>query len=273
MTDSTAIFRILVPSDYSQVCRQALQACASFDWGRPVEVFVLTVQDPMQPRVIAQKDQDQLSACFAGFPADAKIILLEAQGRFVNTVLKVVASKQIDLIVVGTRGARGWEGVFVGSHAEKIVRVSPVPVLAIGQRPHLDGLHTIVVPVDIDRNPDELRDCLAILSGFFNARFHLLYVKTDQTRGQQATVDLLSECKRKLGLPHCVSSVVNAEDIANGVIAYAGQIGADLIAIPTMTNPDPAHMFRPSIAADVVNHAQIPVFTCPLGYRQLLIPY
>lgn len=273
MTGSTVIFRILVPSDCSQVCRQALQACANFDWRRPVEVFVLTVQDPMRPQVIAHKDQEQLSACFAGFPADAKIILLEAQGRFVNTVLEVVASKQIDLIVVGTRGARGWEGVFVGSHAEKIVRVSPVPVLAIGQRPHLEGLRTIVVPVDIDRNPDELRDCLAILSGFFNARFHLLHVKTNHTRSQQATVDLLAEYNRKLGLARCVSAVVNAEDVAKGIIGYAGQIGADMIAILTMTNPDPAHMFRPSIAADVVNHAPIPVFTCPLGQRQQLLSH
>lgn len=158
MNDSTVIFRILVPCDYSKVCRQALQACAAFDWGRPVEIFVLTVRDPMQADGSFLKGQDPPAELFAAFPADAKIILLEAQGRFVTAVLDVVASKHIDLIVVGTRGSRGWDGAFVGSHAEKIVRVSPVPVLAIGQRLQLSRLRAIVVPVDIDHDPDELRE-------------------------------------------------------------------------------------------------------------------
>ncbi len=268
MTDSTHIFRILVPCDYSPACRQALEACATFDWRMPVEVFVLTVEDPMQASSEGLKADRLLGEWLAAFLPDIKVRKLQAKGRFVTAVLEAVSVQGIDLVLVGTRGARGWDGVFVGSHAEKIVRVSPVPVVTFHQQPHFGGLKNIVVPIDIDRDPAALRSCLAKLSGLFEGRFHLLYVKTDQTRDEQAAVESLAECGRKLGLAHCIKSVIHAEEVAEGILRYADLEGADLIAIGTLGDPDPAHMFRPSVAADIVNHAKIPVFTCQPCHQQ-----
>lgn len=51
MKNSAAAFRILVPRDYPQACRQALEACARFDWRMPLEVFILVVEDPMQAAI------------------------------------------------------------------------------------------------------------------------------------------------------------------------------------------------------------------------------
>jgi hypothetical protein len=49
------------------------------------------------------------------------------------------------------------------------------------------------------------------------------------------------------------------------------EFGADLIAIGTYGNPEPSHMYRPSVTADIVNHANLPVLTLPLGYGKLFI--
>jgi nucleotide-binding universal stress UspA family protein len=234
-----------------------------------VEIFVLAVEDPMQASSDRLKADQLLGEWLAVFLPDTKVRKLQAKGRFVTAVLEAVSMQGIDLILVGTRGARGWDGVFVGSHAEKIVRVSPVPVLTFHQRPRLTGLKNIVVPIDIDSDPAGLRSCLAKLSGLFEGRFHLLYVKTDDVRDEQTTVESLAECGRKLGLAHCINSVVHAEEVAEGILRYADLEGADLIAMGTLGDPDPAHMFRPSVAADIVNHAKIPVFTCQLGHRQV----
>ncbi len=45
--------------------------------------------------------------------------------------LEVAKSRGADLIVVGTHGRRGLSRVLLGSVAEKIVRLSPVPVLTV----------------------------------------------------------------------------------------------------------------------------------------------
>lgn len=53
----------------------------------------------------------------AGDPADA--------------ILEEVSSIRADLLVVGTHGRRGISRVLLGSTAEKVVRLSPVPVLTV----------------------------------------------------------------------------------------------------------------------------------------------
>jgi nucleotide-binding universal stress UspA family protein len=46
-------------------------------------------------------------------------------------IQKVIAETHPDLVVMGTHGRRGVSHVLLGSVAEKIVRLSPVPVLTV----------------------------------------------------------------------------------------------------------------------------------------------
>lgn len=270
MTSTSIPFRILIPCDYSESCRQALSTCATFDWKVPIEVFVLTVQDPLRSDSYGQDVEKQLTEWLAAFPAGTSIQRLNASGRFVNVVLEAITAYDIDMVVAGTRGSRGWDGVFVGSHAEKIVRISPVPVLAIQQHPRLAGIRDIVVPIDLDHDPGALSACLTKIRTLFSGRFHFLVVATNAAQNEEVAIGLLSEYSRKLGVSHYENAIVVAGEVAEGILKYAAQIGAGMIAIGTMGNPGPGHMFRPSVAADVVNHARIPVFTCPL--REVSMP-
>jgi nucleotide-binding universal stress UspA family protein len=91
------------------------------------------------------------------------------------------------------------------------------------------------------------------------------------TRLARASARQLEEYAQKLALSNYATSIVIAEDITEAILKFAAQIGADMIAMGTLGNPDLSHMFRPSIATDVVNDARIPVLTCPL--RQALIQH
>jgi nucleotide-binding universal stress UspA family protein len=52
-------------------------------------------------------------------------------GESWRAVLLAAKDQQADLIVMGTHGRAGLERVFLGSIAEKIVRLSPIPVLTV----------------------------------------------------------------------------------------------------------------------------------------------
>ena len=52
-------------------------------------------------------------------------------GRVSDVVVEQAKASGADLIVVGTHGRRGVSRLFVGSDAEQIVRVAPVPVLLV----------------------------------------------------------------------------------------------------------------------------------------------
>jgi nucleotide-binding universal stress UspA family protein len=66
----------------------------------------------------------------AGVPADTELF-----DNFGDRLAEVVADAAVrfkaDLLVVGTHGRRGVGRVLMGSGAEQIIRLSPVPVLVI----------------------------------------------------------------------------------------------------------------------------------------------
>ena len=56
------------------------------------------------------------------------------QGTVHECILAAAASAKADLIVLGTHGHTGVKHMLLGSVAERVVRLSPVPVLTV--RPH-----------------------------------------------------------------------------------------------------------------------------------------
>ena len=66
----------------------------------------------------------------AGVPADTK--MTDGAGiRLGESVADEALSWEADLVVVGTHGRRGVSRVLLGSGAEQVLRLAPVPVLAV----------------------------------------------------------------------------------------------------------------------------------------------
>jgi len=57
-----------------------------------------------------------------------------AHGEPWKEILNAAKTHKADLIVMGTHGRRGLSRVFLGSVAERVVRLSPVPVLTVSGR-------------------------------------------------------------------------------------------------------------------------------------------
>lgn len=54
-----------------------------------------------------------------------------AYGDPIQEILKFIDSEEVDLVVMGTHGRKGLDGVLFGSVARNVVRMSPVPVLTV----------------------------------------------------------------------------------------------------------------------------------------------
>lgn len=145
-----AFKRILVPVDYSDNSRLALQYAAriaeEFDasltivhvWDRPTYVSDAVLvghgsnQRPLGEliRENAERDMQEFLAS-APLPATVKHETRLLSGDPASALLKHVGSESYDLIVVGTHGRTGFAHLLLGSVAEKLVRHSPIPVLTV----------------------------------------------------------------------------------------------------------------------------------------------
>lgn len=75
-------------------------------------------------------DEGLMLAKAAGIEADS--MLFDTFGeRLGETVANAAKQWNADLVVVGTHGRRGFSRLLLGSGAEQIIRLAPVPVLTI----------------------------------------------------------------------------------------------------------------------------------------------
>jgi len=75
--------------------------------------------------------EEFVEAHFDKYPAlKTKVVLGDATEK----ILDYVKSEGIDLVIMGTHGRKGLERVFFGSVADRVIKMSQVPVLSIN--PH-----------------------------------------------------------------------------------------------------------------------------------------
>ena len=67
----------------------------------------------------------------AGVEAETALLFDQAAARLCDVVAAQAKSWKADLIVIGSHGRRGVERALLGSDAERILRVAPVPVLLV----------------------------------------------------------------------------------------------------------------------------------------------
>ena len=146
-----AISRILMPVDYSDASREAVKyACylasklgARLDvvhvWDRPAYVSdtVVVAQPGGKPKSLADMIRENAESEMKEFlqgcqvPAGVELTSHLESGEPASTILKVAEQQGVDMVIVGTHGRTGVRHLLLGSIAEKLVRLSPVPVLTV----------------------------------------------------------------------------------------------------------------------------------------------
>ena len=142
--------RILVPVDGSRTSNKALVAALQLARDAGGEVRLLHVVDDLPSfgafdlagdysgelmRVVREQGArvlDEARAIAQAAGVTHSITLFDKFGeRLGDTVAAEAARWQADLVVVGTHGRRGFNRLLLGSGAEQILRLAPVPVLVI----------------------------------------------------------------------------------------------------------------------------------------------
>jgi len=148
--------RILVPVDYSEHSKGSLRFAAELAqalgstldvvhvWDKPTYVSdAVMVRRPGQEhcsladliRESAERDMTEFLANVA-LPPTLSLTQRLLSGEPASTLVSELKNGDYDLVVVGTHGRTGLSHMLLGSVTEKLIRLSPVPVLTCPpQRP------------------------------------------------------------------------------------------------------------------------------------------
>lgn len=165
---------------------------------------------------------------------------------------------KFDLVVMGTHGATGLAEFFVGSNTEKVVRFSNVPVIAIRKATPLATIKNIVFPTFLQYDQDDFVNALKSLQKYFKARLHILYLNTPSSFINESE---LGKYAAHYGFEDYTLAIRHNRHEPDGIVSYAEEIKADMLAMATHGRKGLAHFIRGSITEDVVNHIPLPIWT------------
>lgn len=177
-----------------------------------------------------------------------------------------ITSEAIDLVVMGTKGATGAREILVGSNAEKIVRRSPVPVIAVKKYMPAGSIKNIVFPNTLHTEKQEnLIMKVKALQDFFKATLHIVWINTPTNfTPDRVTFQRLEDFARRFMFKNYTVNVYNDPYEEAGIINFTHSINGDMIAMGTHGRKGFAHVLAGSIAEDVVNHVDCPIWTYSL---------
>lgn len=281
-TNHKVMGKILIPTDFSEHAQYALDFASEIALKNNDKLLLIHVveypvgaaMDPIGVSIVQPTDVNLITELTksAQDKIDAAVKLLKYKGvqaegvvDIGNTYLAVVEkiiSETIDLVVMGTHGASGFKEFIIGSNAEKVVRRATCPVISIKSPTVLQDIKKIVFASDFKNLDDNVIMHLKQLQKLCNARLYFVKVNTPNNFERNKKINALIEdvIHRHMfeNYEHTVYNDIYEED---GLLNYAQEIKADMIAMATHGRTGIAHLISGSIAEDVVNHAKRPVWT------------
>jgi nucleotide-binding universal stress UspA family protein len=197
------------------------------------------------------------------------------EGNLLEVLSNVIQQKEIDLVVVGTRGRTGFGKTLLGSVAEQILRQSPCPVLTIG--PHVNPwsdeyvkMHEILYASDLATDTPVAAPYAISLAQENQAHLVLLHVIEDPKAGDLVDSPEVVDLKeRKLkqfvteqvGLWCEPTCIVEQGPAAEKILDVAKRRHTDLIVLGARPAKGLATHLNMGTVHKVVSQAKCPVLT------------
>ncbi len=174
----------------------------------------------------------------------------------------VIAKKDIDIVVMGTKGMTGAESVIFGTNAVEIMeKVTECPVMAIPENVRFSKPKEIVFPTDYKTTfkRKELNYLLEIALHHKAAICVLHIIKeVDLSRTQKANKELLEAILE--GTEHSYHNLSDLK-VQSGISAFIESRDSDMIAFVNKKHTLFGSLFSRPLVKEMGYHSKIPVLT------------
>jgi len=264
--------RILVPTDFSEACENAIKHAVLFSKSFDGSVYILHVLDggDKSSKVRTADDEtnsffsdiesqaiDLINALSKSFP-DVNIIPVVRKGDIFTVINAVAEEFDVDLIILGTHGKKGFQKI-IGSYALKVIDSTKVSVIVVQADAVMDGFSNIVFPVNINVEDRQKAESAILLARETGATIHL-FPKTETIAANKTKLQNVLRQLKAFFDKYSVSSIIVENEETSGsfenqIIQYSLMVNADLILIlsdpsshfPLLGNKEENLMFNSSL--------------------------
>lgn len=277
---------ILVPIDFSNQSKHALDLAVQIAKKGDIKIEAINIIEGLQPssfntmgegaanysedefflKKLIEKTKENLQNLVEQSKyKGVKITPAVSIGNPYQSIAKAIADHNADLVVMGTKGVSGIDEVMIGSNTERVVRYSKCPVITLKSAVDFDQVKHIVLATNLMDSNDRVVTEIIKLQKLTGAKIHIVKVNTpNYFHTQRQSEKEFGKFVKRHDLHDFDTVLYNDITEEDGIMSYAEDVKADLIALGTHGRTGLLHLLSGSIAEDLVNHSQIPVWTLSL---------
>lgn len=267
------IKNILVPTDFSKCSVYAVKVAAQLAKKLDATVHLLhVIETPVVaydagmvnfeslPQAMFMKEladdnlKNLLSESFLkGIKIESKI----EYDAIYKRINQYVEDQKVDLIVMGSHGAKGFNEIVLGSNAERVVRYSSCPVLTVKQEYTNFDVKNILIASNFYNEADTMFKAFKQFTSLFKANLHFVRVNTPiNFETTPESHEKMDKFAKKHHVEEYSFGIYNDQTEEDGILNYADEINADLLVMGTHGRTGLAHLMKGSITEDLLNHSK-----------------
>jgi len=262
---------ILIPTDFSRVCSNALNHGAELARNIGAKLIVLHVvnddslsflkKNNYSDAYIDQQLEDRKKELEAFYQIHVHTI--KKSGKLIPSIVKSAEELNADLVVLGTHGKTGIQKI-TGSHAMKLIYALDIPVLVVQKRTFGMGYRKIIFPINVSTDYDVKIDWTIFIAKTFNAHVSIFTMKTEDKKVRQALDQLTEKIKSTFEahqISHSTDQATRNSGFAEQINDFAAAESADIIMIKVDNDEfEPSFILGALEEKMIFNSAHIPVF-------------
>lgn len=268
------MLHILVPTDRSENANHALRYALNLLEGDAAEFILFQAFDipaysadmpimmdavgTQEIERVLKEDAAKLTEEFAGteFKFSARVEI----GSLSLNVDMLVEKLDLDLVVMGTKGASGLAAAVIGSNTADVIQAATCPVLVVPENADLSSPKQILFATDNKGlSKTSVIELLLGLADKYDSHIHLMNVLDE---GKMTSVD---EAVEGLKLDHVLSQIPhtfhfeNSNDKAEAIENYLNTHKIDLLAVVPRKNNFFDAIFHRSVTKKLALHTKVPM--------------
>lgn len=267
---------ILVPTDFSKLSLVAIEYAISMANRINGSVTLLHVMDNFvkptrasmqeEAKAISREASVLARQRFEPIVAEAEklsktgnpIVVKIRKGRsFSNTVRLFAKRNQIELIVMGTKGASGLSKYVLGSNTVSVMDASRIPVLAVPARARFNNFKNIIYAADLKYLESEiglLKPYLKLL----DATLHVLHV-CDKTKSEEELQNKVKSILKQVDYRKSTVMIKSGKPIDRVIDSYVKELKADMVAMFTHKRTAYENLFHRSVTKKMAFQSHVPL--------------
>ena len=272
------VMKILVPSDFSINSNNAALYAAKFAKKVNAEIILFHIVHFEHPPMvqISESIEHKIEGIRLSNASKDCVLLvndLKSKVKGVQISFKVVpgfpiadviedyaTTNQIDLIILGTKGASGLAKVLFGSNAVSVINKSSIPVITVPESSRFSNVKLIVYASDLDKIQSEIKKIIPFAK-LFDASIDILHVLPQDSDKKIDAVSIKNGLIEKYEYQKFLFHIAHNNNIVEGINGFVTEVKADILAMYTQEIGFLMSFFKTSVSREEAFHSYIPLLT------------